>query len=235
MTPTNRQIRALKVVAFTAGLGPLLNLVWKAVHILPWTSDIGFIAAGADRWNLGANPIEVITRATGKATLIFLLVTLTITPARQLLKQPWLIRFRRMAGLFAFFYATLHFLTYIWLDKFFDLHDMLADIQKRKFITVGFTAFVLLIPLAITSTTGWIRRLGGKRWHRLHQLVYVTAVLGIFHFLWLVKFDTRRPIKYGAVLAVLLGYRLMIWGMERLRESRERSAIAQRRETVSLP
>ncbi|HVZ18121.1 MAG TPA: ferric reductase-like transmembrane domain-containing protein, partial [Terriglobales bacterium] len=122
-----------------------------------------------------------------------------------------------------------------WLDKFFDLHDMLADIQKRKFITVGFTAFVLLIPLAITSTTGWIRRLGGKRWHRLHQLVYVTAVLGIFHFLWLVKFDTRRPIKYGAVLAVLLGYRLMIWGMERLRESRERSAIAQRRETVSLP
>ena len=235
MNPSHTQIRILKVAAFVAGLGPLLNLVWKAIHILPWTSNIGFIAAGADRWNLGANPIEVITRATGKATLIFLLVTLTISPVRRLLKQPWLIRFRRMAGLFAFFYATLHFLTYIWLDKFFDVHDMLADIEKRKFITVGFTAFVLLIPLAITSTRGWIRRLGGKRWHRLHQLIYASAVLGIFHFLWLVKFDTRRPVKYGTVLALLLAYRVVIWGMERAREIRERQSLMRSRAAVTQP
>jgi len=232
VTPSNQQVRALKVLAFFAGLGPLLNLVWKAIHILPWTSDIGYIARGAERWNLGANPIEVITRATGKATLILLLVTLAITPVRKLIGQPWLIRFRRMAGLFAFFYGSLHFLTYIWLDKFFDVHEMLADIAKRKFITVGFTAFVLLIPLAITSTSGWIRRMGGKRWHRLHQLIYVTAVLGIFHFLWLVKFDIRRPVKYGAVLGVLLVYRIVIWGFEKVRETRERQTIAQPRTTV---
>ena len=235
MTLSNIQIRALKVLVFLACLGPLLNLVWKAVHILPWTSDIAFIAAGAERWNLGANPIEVITRATGKATLVLLLVTLAISPARRLLKQPWLIRFRRMVCLFAFFYATLHFLTYIWLDKFFDVHDMLADIEKRKFITVGFTAFVLLIPLAITSTAGWIRRLGGKRWHRLHQLIYVSAVLGIFHFLWLVKFDTRRPVKYGAVLVLLLGYRLLIWAIEKSRGNRDRHALARRQNPLPQP
>jgi sulfoxide reductase heme-binding subunit YedZ len=229
---TNRQIRFLKALVFVLCLGPLLNLLWKAAHILPWTSDIPFIAAGADRWNLGANPINVITRATGKATLIFLLVTLAITPARQVLKQPWLIRFRRMFGLFAFFYATLHFLTYVVLDQFFDVHSMLADIEKRKFITVGFTAFVLMIPLAITSTSGWIRRLGGKRWHRLHQLIYATAVLAIFHFLWLVKFDVRRPVKYGSVLALLLGYRVAIWAMQRARAARERQAIARSQTTI---
>src|SRR6202008_2240923 len=141
-----------------------------AVHILPWTSNIGFIARGVDRWNLGANPIEVITRSTGKATLLFLLITLTITPARRLLELPWLVRFRRMLGLFAFFYASLHFLTYIWLDKFFDLHEMVKDIAKRPFITVGFSAFVLLIPLALTSTAWSIRKLGGKNWRRLHRL-----------------------------------------------------------------
>jgi len=227
------QIRALKVVVFLACLGPVFLLAWKAAHILPWTSDIGFIARGADRWNLGANPIEVITRATGKSTLIFLLITLAVTPARKLLEIGWLVKFRRMFGLFAFFYATLHFITYIWLDKFFDLHEMLADIAKRKFITVGFTAFVLLIPLAITSTKGWIVRLGGKRWHRLHQLSYLIAVLGIFHFLWLVKFDIRRPVKYGIVLAFLLGYRVVVWAMERARESSEQRAIANSR--TSLP
>ena len=125
---------------------------------------------------LGANPIEVITHSTGDWTLIFLLITLAVTPLRRLTGLLWLVRFRRMFGLFAFFYVSLHFLTYIWLDKFFDLHEMLADIAKRKFITVGFTAFVLLIPLAITSTTGWIRRLGGKRWQALHRLIYGSAV-----------------------------------------------------------
>ena len=232
MNLSAQQIRMLKVVVFVACLGPLFLLLWKAVHILPWISNIGFIASGADRWNLGANPIEVITRSTGKATLLFLLITLTITPARRLLELPWLVRFRRMLGLFAFFYASLHFLTYIWLDKFFDVHEMLVDIAKRKFITIGFTAFVLLIPLAITSTKGWIRRLGGKRWARLHQLTYVCAVLGVFHFWWLVKLDVRRPEKYAAVLAVLLAYRIVFWMMERAREARERAAIANSSTTI---
>lgn len=196
---------------FLLCLGPLLTLTWKALHDIPATSSIPIIARGADRWSLGANPIEVITRSTGKWTLVFLLLTLSVTPARKLLSQPWVIRFRRMLGLFAFFYVSLHFLTYIWLDKFFDVHEMLVDIQKRKFITVGFTAFVLMVPLAITSTSGWIRRLGGKRWHRLHQLIYVSAVCGVIHFLWLVKADLRRPIYYGTVLAVLLLYRLGLW------------------------
>ena len=231
---TNGQIRILKVLTFVACLGPLLNLLWKAAHILPWTSQIGFIAAGVDRWNLGANPINVITRATGKATLIFVLITLAVTPARKLLTQPWLIRFRRMFGLFAFFYGTLHLLTYVVLDQFFDWHSMIADIEKRKFITVGFAAFVLMIPLAITSTSGWIRRLGGKRWHRLHQLIYMTAVLAMFHFLWLVKFDITRPVKYGSVLALLLGYRIVIWLMERARAARERQVISTPRTTVPL-
>src|SRR5207237_3362091 len=124
---------------------------------------------------------------------------------------PALIKFRRMLGLFAFFYACLHFTTYIWLDKFFNLHEMLADVAKRKFITVGFMAFVLLIPLTVTSTAGWIRRLGGKRWRALHRLIYVSAIAGVIHYLWLVKADIRKPLAYGAVLAALLGYRLLAW------------------------
>jgi len=160
---------------------------------------------------LGANPIEVITHATGDWTLRFLLITLSITPLRRLLKQPSLIRFRRMFGLFAFFYVSLHFLTYIWLDKSFDMHDMLADVLKRKFITVGFTGFVLLIPLAITSTAGWIRRLGGKRWQALHRLIYVSAIAGVIHYLLLVKADKTKPLEYGLVLFVLLAYRVAVW------------------------
>jgi sulfoxide reductase heme-binding subunit YedZ len=215
----NRQIRLLKVAVFLLCLGPLFTLIWKALHDIPATSSIPFIAAGTDRWSLGANPIEVITRSTGKWTLIFLLLTLSVTPVRKLLNQPWIIRFRRMLGLFAFFYVFLHFMTYIWLDKFFDVHEMLIDIQKRKFITVGFTAFVLMIPLAITSTSGWIRRLGGQRWRRLHQLIYVSAVCGVIHFYWLVKADLRRPVYYGTVLAVLLLYRFTIWILPKFAKS----------------
>src|SRR6201998_3755417 len=143
--------RWLKPIVFLGCLLPLARLGWKA-----YTG------------NLGANPIEVVTHSTGDWTLIFVVVTLSVTPLRSLTGQFCLIRFRRMFGLFAFFYVTLHFLTYIWLDKFFDMHEMLADIAKRKFITVGFTASMLLIPLAITSTSGLIRRLGGRRWNRLH-------------------------------------------------------------------
>jgi sulfoxide reductase heme-binding subunit YedZ len=234
LTLNNQQIRWLKLVAWILCLVPLLNVLWKVVHILPWTQDIGFIAAGADRWNLGANPINVIERAMGKATLIMILVTLAVTPARRVLRQPWLIRFRRLFGLFAFFYATLHLLSYVVLDQFFDYHSMISDIAKRKYITVGLAAFVLLIPLAVTSTSGWIRRLGGKRWARLHQLIYATAVLAIFHFLWLVKFDTRRPIKYGAVLALLFAYRIAVWMVERAKaRSRAVTASSQSAATQS--
>ena len=187
-----KSIRLLKVVVFLACFVPLALLGLKAYN-------------GA----LGANPIEVITHATGDWTLRLLLVTLAITPLRKLTGQPWLIRFRRVIGLFAFFYGILHFLTYIWLDKFFDLHEMVADIAKRRFITVGFTGFVLLIPLAITSTSGWIRRLGGKRWQVLHRLIYFSAIAGVIHYLWLVKADIRKPLEYAAVLVLMLGYRLV--------------------------
>lgn len=194
--------RYFKPVVFLACLIPLARLGWKAYSGL-----------------LGANPIEVITHSTGDWTLRFLLITLSVTPLRKLTGQLWLIRYRRMFGLFAFFYATLHFLTYIWLDKFFDLHEMLVDIAKRKFITVGFTAFLLLIPLAITSTSGWIRRLGGKRWNLLHRLIYVSALAGVIHYWWLVKADIRKPEQYAAILAVLLGYRLVVWLRQRTRSA----------------
>src|SRR5437870_4281299 len=197
-------IRWIKLVLFIGSLIPLGLLFWKFFGAHP--SDMSTWGAG-----LGANPIEAITHTTGDWTLRFLLATLAITPARKLLHLPSLIKFRRMLGLFAFFYACLHFTTYIWLDKFFNLHEMLADVAKRKFITVGFTAFVLLIPLAVTSTAGWIRRLGGKRWQALHRLIYVSAIAGVIHYLWLVKADIRKPLEYGAVLALLLGYRVVLW------------------------
>jgi sulfoxide reductase heme-binding subunit YedZ len=187
-------IRWFKPVVFLACLIPLALLGWKAYS-----------------GGLGANPIEVITHATGDWTLRFLLITLAITPIRKLTGRLWLIRYRRMFGLFAFFYGVLHFLTYIWLDKFFDLHEMLHDVAKRRFITVGFAGFILLIPLAITSTTGWIRRLGGKRWQALHRLIYFSAIAGVVHYWWLVKADIREPLKYGVILAVLLGYRIAVW------------------------
>jgi methionine sulfoxide reductase heme-binding subunit len=185
------KIKAAKVAVFLAALIPLGRLAWKAYRDM-----------------LGANPIEVITHSTGDWTLIFLLVTLSITPLRRLSGQLWLIRFRRMLGLFAFFYGCLHFTTYIWLDKFFDLHEMLADVAKRKFITVGFTAFILMIPLALTSTQGMIRRLG-KRWTAVHRLIYISGIAGVIHYWWLVKADVRKPAYYAIVLVLLLGYRFV--------------------------
>jgi sulfoxide reductase heme-binding subunit YedZ len=183
-------MRWFKVVVFMACLVPLGRLGWKA-----FSGD------------LGANPIEVITRSTGKWTILFLLITLSITPLRSLTRQYWMISFRRMLGLFAFFYGVLHFTTYLWLDKFFDFHEMGKDVAKRPFITLGFTAFVLMIPLAVTSTRGMIRRLG-KRWQMLHRLIYASAAAGVIHFYWLVKADVRRPVIYGAILAGLLLYRV---------------------------
>src|SRR5690348_1250080 len=174
-------LRGLKVVVFLASLGPLAVLTWKAFHAL-----------------LGANPVDVITRSTGKWTLVFLLLTLSVTPARRLLLTPWLVRFRRMLGLYAFFYGTLHLMTYVWLDQFFNVQSMLHDIAKRKFITAGMTAFALMVPLAFTSTSGSIRRMGGKQWQKLHRLIYLSATAGVVHFIWLVKADERRPIAYAS-------------------------------------
>ena len=161
--------------------------------------------------DFGANPIEFITHATGDWTIRFLVITLAITPLRKILRLPQLIRFRRMLGLFAFFYAFLHFSTWIGLDKFFDWSEMWKDVLKRRFITVGFTAFVLMIPLAITSTAGMIRRLGGKRWQMLHRAIYVSAILGVIHYYWLVKSDVRKPLLYASLVAILLAYRLGAW------------------------
>jgi sulfoxide reductase heme-binding subunit YedZ len=184
-------LKALKAITFLLCLGPLSVLLWKATHDL-----------------LGANPVDVITRSTGRWTLTFLLITLSITPLRKLARMPWLIRFRRMLGLYAFFYGTLHLMTYVWLDKFFDVQAMLHDIAKRRFITAGMTAWALMVPLALTSTAGSIRRLGGKRWLKLHRLIYLSAAAGVVHFIWLVKADLKRPLTYGAILAALLAYRL---------------------------
>jgi methionine sulfoxide reductase heme-binding subunit len=163
---------------------------------------------GALTDNLGVNPIETITHETGVWTLRLLLVTLSITPIRRFTGWNGVIAFRRMVGLFAFFYACLHFSTYVVLDHFFDFDAIVKDVAKRPYVTAGFTAFVLLIPLAVTSTAKMIRRLGGRRWRTLHRLIYVSAGGGVVHYLWLVKADIQRPVIYGTILAALLGIRL---------------------------
>lgn len=185
--------RYLKPVVFLACLFPLGLLVWRGLS-----------------GRLGANPIEFITHSTGDWTLIFLLTTLAITPLRKITHLYGLISFRRMTGLYAFFYGFLHLMTYVWLDKFFDVHEMLKDIAKRKFITAGMTAFVLMIPLAVTSTKWAIRKLG-KRWQVLHRLIYFSAAAGVIHYIWLVKADLKKPLEYAAVLGTLLLYRVVVW------------------------
>jgi len=182
--------RWMKIPLFVLCLSPALLLVWEGFHD-----------------ELGANPIEFITHATGDWTLRFLAITLAVSPLRRLLGLPDLIRFRRMLGLFAFFYGSLHFMTYLWLDKFFDFHEIVKDVWKRPFITAGFLAFVSMAPLALTSTAGWIRRMGGRRWQMLHRLIYLSACAGVVHYYWLVKSDIRKPVLYGAIVAVLFAER----------------------------
>lgn len=179
------------------------------------------------RDGLGANPVEFVQHATGDWTLRFLVFTLAITPLRKVLGLPELIRYRRMLGLYAFFYVCLHFLTYIGPDQAFSLSGMWQDVAKRRFITVGFLAFVLLIPLALTSTAGWIRRLGGKRWQQLHRAIYVSAVLGVVHYYWLVKSDVRKPLFYGALVAILLLWRLGSWYLGRGRALRVPAGVSR--------
>ncbi|MEN3367782.1 MAG: methionine sulfoxide reductase heme-binding subunit [Burkholderiales bacterium] len=187
--PTPKQYILLKSTLFVLGLLPFARLVAFAF---------------TDR--LGANPIEFITRNTGDWTLYFLCFTLAVTPLRRLSKWNWLVKLRRMVGLFAFFYAALHFTTFLWFDHFFDLDEMLKDVVKRPFITVGFIAFLLLIPLAVTSTNGMVKRLGAKRWQWLHRAIYLIAPLGILHFWWMKagKSDFAQPALFGVIVALLL-------------------------------
>jgi sulfoxide reductase heme-binding subunit YedZ len=192
-----KRITVAKIGVFAACLGPCAWLGWRALH-----------------QDLTANPIEYITHFTGDWTLRFLLITLAITPLRRLTGQHWLIKFRRMLGLFAFFYVTLHLATYVVLDHFFDFHEMIADVYKRPYITAGATGFLLMLPLAITSTQGWIRRLG-KKWQMLHRLIYFSAAAGVVHYWWLVKADLRKPQIYAFCLTLLLGYRLSAWAARR--------------------
>jgi sulfoxide reductase heme-binding subunit YedZ len=162
------------------------------------------------RKQVGANPLEFVTRTTGMLTLVFLLLSLAVTPLRKITGANWLVKFRRMIGLFAFFYGFLHLLTYVAFDRFFHLTTIPADVIKRPFITIGMAAFFLMIPLAVTSTNKMVKRLGGKRWNRLHKLVYVAGVAGVLHFWMLVKSDTRLPLTFAFILALLLGYRLLV-------------------------
>jgi sulfoxide reductase heme-binding subunit YedZ len=188
------RIKLLKVVLFLACLGPLARIIYKGLNN-----------------DLGANPIEFVTRSTGEWILVFLMATLSISPLRKLTGIADLIRFRRMLGLFAFFYACLHFMTYVWWDQGFVWAGILKDIPKRPFITAGFTGFVLMLPLALTSTRKWIGRLGGKRWQMLHRLIYLSALAGVVHFLWLVKRVTIRPQTYAVIFGVLMFSRLLLW------------------------
>ena len=186
-------VSRIKPLVFLGCLLPLILLAWNGLN-----------------GNLSANPISDITNETGVWTLRFIVLTLAITPVRKITSWHWLIKFRRMTGLFAFFYGTLHFTTYIWLDQFFDWQSILHDIPNRPFITIGFASFILMLPLAVTSTQKMIRRLGGRRWDVLHRLIYCTAVGAVIHYLWLVKVVTYRQITYATMVAALLIFRL-VW------------------------
>lgn len=188
-----KDVRFSKIVVFVNGLVPLALLLWDVYY-----------------QRVGANPLEFVTRTTGMLTLIFLLLSLAVTPARKVSGANWLVKFRRMLGLYAFFYGFLHLLTYVWFDRYFQLAGIPADVVKRPFIAIGMTAFFLMVPLAITSTNKMVKRLGGKNWNRLHKVVYLAGVAGVLHYWLLVKSDTRLPLTFAFVLALLLGYRLLV-------------------------
>jgi sulfoxide reductase heme-binding subunit YedZ len=185
--------RFSKFVLFVNALVPLALMLWDVY-----------------RGRVGANPLEFVTRTTGMLTLVFLTITLAVTPLRKISGLNWLVKFRRMLGLFAFFYGFLHLLTYICFDRFFNLKSVPGDVVSRPFIALGMTAFFLMIPLAITSTNKMVKRLGGKTWSRLHKLVYVAGVAGVLHYYWLVKSDTRLPLTFGFVLLLLLAHRVFV-------------------------
>ncbi len=192
LAPSNKQLTAAKCALFLLALIPMARLVWGVMND-----------------GLGANPLEFITRNTGDWTLYFLTTGLAITPLRRILNANWLIKFRRMLGLFAFFYACLHFLAFFWFDHFFALDEMLADVVRRPFILLGFLAFLCLIPLAATSTNFMMRAMGGQRWQLLHKLVYVAAILGLLHFWWMkaAKNNLGQPLLFAIIVGVLFAMR----------------------------
>lgn len=200
-----------KAVLFLVCAIPFMRLTPPVLAALNAFPDAVAVAISQNSFwvTIGPNPVEFITHYTGDWTLRFLLITLTVTPLRNLLNRPQLTRFRRMLGLFAFFYGMLHLATWGWLDKQFDLSEMWKDILKRWYITVGMGALLGMLPLAITSTAGWVRRMGYKRWQALHRTVYFCGVAGVLHYYLLVKSDIRLPLMYAAILAVLLGYRVI--------------------------
>lgn len=189
-----KDTRFSKVVLFINALVPLVLLVWDVSHK-----------------RVGANPLEFVTRTTGMLTLVFLMITLAITPARKITGLNWLVKFRRMVGLYAFFYGSLHLITYISFDRAFTFASIPGDVVQRPFIALGMIAFFLMVPLGLTSTNKMVKRLGGKRWSKLHRLVYLAGIAGAIHYWMLVKSDTRLPLTFGFVLLLLLGHRLFVW------------------------
>src|ERR671939_548478 len=185
-----KDVKFYKLVLFVNALVPLALVGWD------WRGG-----------RLGASPLDFVTRTTGTLTLVFLVLTLAATPLRKWAGANWLVRLRRMVGLYAFFYGALHLLCYVWFDKWFDFSAIAQDVARRWFILVGMLAFTSMVPLAVTSTDRMIKRLGGKRWQKLHRLTYLAAAAGVFHYYLLVKADTRNPLAFAAVVAVLLGYR----------------------------
>jgi len=183
-----------------------------------------YLARRARMGELGANPIAQVENELGMTALVFLVAVLACTPAKRLLGWTWQMRIRRQLGLFAFFYASLHFLTYLTLDQFFDWGSIVADIAERPFITVGVLALLLMVPMAITSTNGWVRRLGYQRWLRLHQVVYLVGALAALHFIWRVKIDLSQPLTYAAIVAGLLAVRLAFWVRKRAVDKAKRRA-----------
>jgi methionine sulfoxide reductase heme-binding subunit len=185
--------RFAKIVLFINSLVPLSLLLWNVYQK-----------------QVGANPLEFVTRTTGMLTLVFLMLSLAITPARKITGANWLVKFRRMLGVYAFFYGFLHLMTYVWFDRYFNLRSIPHDVAGRPFIAIGMAAFFLMVPLAITSTNKMVKRLGGKRWNRLHKLVYFAGAGGVLHYWLLVKSDVRLPVTFAFVLALLFAHRLMI-------------------------
>jgi methionine sulfoxide reductase heme-binding subunit len=188
-----KDVRFSKFIVFTNALVPLALMSWDVYH-----------------QRVGANPAEFMTRTTGMLTLVFLMTTLGVTPVRKITGLNWLVKFRRLLGLFAFFYGSLHLLTYVWFDRYFNLRSIPGDVATRPFIALGMLAFFLMLPLAITSTNKMVKRLGGKRWNTLHKLIYAAGVAGALHFWLFVKSDIRLPLTFGFILLLLLGHRLLV-------------------------
>jgi sulfoxide reductase heme-binding subunit YedZ len=213
-------------------MNSILTSKWTKVFVfLICLVPLGVLFWEAFTGGLGANPTQFLEHATGDWTLRFVAITLAVTPLRKIVRQPQLVRFRRMFGLFAFFYGCCHFSIYLTFDQVFDLHGIWADVLKRRYITVGFTGFVLMIPLALTSTAASIRRLGGQRWAMLHRAIYLTAIAGVIHYYWLVKSDVHLPLEYAAVMAILLGWR--VYDQYSKLRRRATAAIPARKEQTS--